>query len=224
MNKSLPALLVIVGALASPSAFAQTAPVQPWQPPPAWGPAPPPSVAGPPMYLAPPRAADWPRFRFGVASNFTIGAASDFARGVNAVVLAPGATVDLGVQLSRSLAVFARASGATLILVNQAALFATVEYTPVDWLSLGTGLGWMAVSSPLTELSTSSAFSAPAPSRGSWDGIAMPAIVAFNLGERDPVSERLGAFRIGLEGVFGVEPGTGIIGWSASISLGFVRM
>lgn len=221
MHRTIIATAVALGCLQGRSARAQAPPAQPWAPQPVWVLAPATNSQASPLFVTQPRGVDEQRFPFGISGSFTVGGASDTRRGVNALVFAPGLTLDLGVQLTRSIAVFGRASGATLLVFNQGALYGIVEYSPVDWLSLGTGLGWMAIASPVTELSYPTAGSSERLTRGDWGGIAAPLLVSFNIGHRNPMTGRLAAFRIGMEGTLGVEPSTGILGWSSALTLGY---
>ena len=46
----------------------------------------------------------------------------------------------------------------------------------------------------------------------------------FNLGTRNPVNGRLQGMRVDLSGALGLEPGSGALGWHASVALGYVTM
>ena len=166
--------------------------------------------------------ADASRLRFGIAGNLTVGLANDHGHGVNAGVFAPGLTLDLGVQMNRRVALFARASASSLIVMNHASVFGIAEYSPLEWLSLGTGLGWTGISSGFSQ-SVDSCCGAVA-SRRSWGAIAVPAVVGFNLGARNPLNGRMQGFRVDLSGALGLEPGSGALGWTASVALGYATM
>jgi hypothetical protein len=60
--------------------------------------------------------------------------------------------------------------------------------------------------------------------RSSWGAIAVPAVVGFNLGARNPLNGRMQGFRVDLSGALGLEPGSGALGWTASVALGYATM
>jgi hypothetical protein len=165
--------------------------------------------------------ADASRLRFGIAGNLTVGLANDHGHGVNTGVFAPGLTLDLGVQMNRRVALFVRASTSSLIVMNHASVFGIAEYSPVEWLSLGTGLGWTGISSGFGNGDATCC----GPSwRSSWGAIAMPAVVGFNLGSRNPLNGRMQGFRVDVMGALGLEPGSGALGWTASLALGYATL
>lgn len=220
MKKRLASLLALAALTAPSLAVAQTAVYELWLPPPTY------VVQAQTAPWAPPTspsAAMTSRFRFGVAGNFTLGLADDHGHGVDTGVFAPGITLDLGVQINRSLAVYARASGATILLMSQASVYGVVEYSPADWISLGTGLGWDGMVSNLGADSSCCISSEPT-YRKRFSAVSMPAIVGFNVGRRSAVSGALRAFRVGLEGALGIEPDSGAMGWHAALSFGYVSM
>lgn len=220
MNKPRLALLALTLTTLPLASSAQTVVYTPWSPPPALivvQPPPPPEALVAADLRAP---ADQTRVRFGVSGNLTFGLANDHGHGVDTGVFAPGLTLDLGAQFNRSTAVYLRASGASLLLVNQASVFGVVEYSPADWLSLGTGVGWTGMASAFTGNR-----GCCGPSfRNTWGGIAVPAIVGFNLGSRNEATGRLRGTRVGLEAALGMEPGSGALGWHAAVSIGYVTM
>jgi hypothetical protein len=134
-----------------------------------------------------------------------------------------GLTLDLGVQFNRNLAFYARASGSTLIVLNQASLYGVIEYSPVEGVSLGTGLGWDGMAA-LFYSDVEACCGSGRSVRNRWSALSIPAIVGFNFGHRDAMNGRLRAFRLGLEGAVGVEPASGAVGWHAALSLGYVSM
>jgi hypothetical protein len=223
MNKTRLAILCLALLSAPLTAAAQTIIVAPWAAPTVVL-LPPPSApeTASPSDLAMTSPADASRLRFGLAGNLTVGLANDHGRGVNTGVLAPGLTLDLGVQMNRRVALFARASASSLIVTNHASVFGVVEYSPLEWLSLGTGLGWTGISSGFSQ-SVDSCCGAVA-SRRSWGAIAVPAVVGFNLGARNPLNGRMQGFRVDLSGALGLEPGSGALGWTASLALGYATM
>jgi hypothetical protein len=223
MNKPRLAIVSLALLSAPLTAAAQTVIVAPWAAPTVVL-LPPPSApeTASPSDLAMTSPADASRLRFGLAGNLTVGLANDHGRGVNTGVLAPGLTLDLGVQMNRRVALFARASASSLIVTNHASVFGVVEYSPLEWLSLGTGLGWTGISSGFSQ-SVDSCCGAVA-SRRSWGAIAVPAVVGFNLGARNPLNGRMQGFRVDLSGALGLEPGSGALGWTASLALGYATM
>jgi hypothetical protein len=223
MNKPRLAIVSLALLSAPLTAAAQTVIVAPWAAPTVVL-LPPPSApeTASPSDLAMTSPADASRLRFGLAGNLTVGLANDHGRGVNTGVFAPGLTLDLGVQMNRRVALFARASASSLIVTNHASVFGVVEYSPLEWLSLGTGLGWTGISSGFSQ-SVDSCCGAVA-SRRSWGAIAVPAVVGFNLGARNPLNGRMQGFRVDLSGALGLEPGSGALGWTASLALGYATM
>lgn len=224
MNKNSLASLAFALLVTPSLASAQTIADAPWAPPPpAYDAAPhaqPPSLFGGEGVVAPRESS---RFRFGLATNLTVGLVDARAQGVSTGMFGVGLTLDLGVQVSRRLAFYARASGSTLLVLNQASLYGVVEYSPVDNLSLGTGLGWDGMAAFF--MSDAEACCGSGRSlRSNWSALSIPAIVGFNFGQRDASNGRLRAFRLGLEGAVGVEPGSGAVGWHAALSLGYVSM
>ncbi|MEZ4394767.1 MAG: hypothetical protein R3A48_27140 [Polyangiales bacterium] len=225
MNKLASALFSLALSAAPAAASAQTTVYEVWLPPPPLVLAPQPiapQALTPQPAPAPAPAAEGVRVRFGVASNLTVGLANDRGHGVNTGVFAPGLTLDLGAQLRRGVAVYLRASVATLLVLNQASLYGVIEYSPTDVLSLGTGVGWDGMGSVFT--GNDVACCAGPIARNTWSAVSVPAIVGFNLGRRDPSTGRLRGMRIGLEGALGMEPGSGALGWHAALSFGYVTM
>lgn len=221
MNKPRLALLSLALLTAPLTAAAQTVIVAPWAAPTVVVLPPPAPETASPSDLAVTSPADAARLRFGIAGNLTVGLANDHGHGVNAGVFAPGLTLDLGVQMNRRVALFARASASSLLVMNHASVFAVAEYSPLDWLSLGTGLGWTGISSAFGN----DAVTCCGPSwRSSWGAIAVPAVVGFNLGSRNPLNGRMQGFRVDLSGALGLEPGSGALGWTASLALGYATL
>jgi hypothetical protein len=223
MNNARLAILALVLLAAPRTAAAQTVIVAPWAAPTVVILPPPPPEALTPSDLAVTAPADASRLRFGIAGNLTVGLANDHGHGVNTGVFAPGLTLDLGVQMNRRVALFARASASSLLVMNHAAVFGVVEYSPLEWLSLGTGLGWSGISAGFGN-SAETCCGDTAAWRSSWGALAVPAVVGFNLGTRNPVNGRLQGMRVDLSGALGLEPGSGALGWHASVALGYVTM
>ncbi len=223
MNKPRLAILSLALLSAPLTAAAQTVIVAPWAAPTVvLLPPPPAPEARPRVDLAVTSPADASRVRFGIAGNLTVGLANDHGHGVNAGVFAPGLTLDLGVQMNRRVALFVRASASSLLVMNHAAVFGVAEYSPVEWLSLGTGLGWTGISSAFGQSAESCCGAVEF--RSSWGAIAVPAVVGFNLGGRNPLNGRMQGFRVDLTGALGLEPGSGALGWTASLALGYATM
>lgn len=222
MNNARLAILSLALLAAPLSAAAQTVVVAPWAAPTVVLLPPPAPEAASPSDLAVTTPADASRVRFGIAGNLTVGLANDRGHGVNAGVFAPGLTLDLGVQMNRRVALFARASASSLIVMNHASVFALAEYSPLEWLSLGTGLGWTGMSSAFGN--DAATCCGGLSFRSSWGAIAVPAVVGFNLGARNPLNGRMQGFRVDLSGALGLEPGSGALGWTASLALGYATM
>ena len=185
------------------------------------------------MYLLPqspdpepsPRADDAPRFRFGVAGNLSAAMARNIPRGIDASSFGPGLTLDLGVQVSQQLAVYAHASASSLFVVNQASVFGVVEYSPTDAISFGTGIGWSGIARLFAgEVNASCCASDVVWTRGTWEGVAIPAILGINLSRGPSPVGRRRATRLGIEGSVGVDPASGVVGWQAGVSIGYVAM
>lgn len=222
MNKLAPSLLALGCLLAPAIASAQTVIYAPWVTQPVY-------VIQQPVaaeFAPPPPPADAPRFRFGIAGNLAGGRAKDRERGVNAASFGMGLTLDLGVQMNQHLAVYARASASTMVLVSQASLFGVVEYTPTRVLSLGTGIGWAGMVNHTMDSVTYESCCATyeRSQRGSWGGVSIPAIIGFNIAGRATEGGRRRALRLGLEGAVGIEPSSGVVGWQAALSVGYVAM
>jgi hypothetical protein len=224
MNKTRLAILCLALLSAPLTAAAQTIIVAPWAAPTVvLLPPPPAPETASPSDLAVTSPIDASRLRFGIAGNLTVGLSNDHGHGVNAGVFAPGLTLDLGVQMNRHVALFARASASSLIVMNHASVFGIAEYSPLEWLSLGTGLGWTGISSGFSQ-SVDTCCGGIAAFRSSWGAIAVPAVVGFNLGSRNPLNGRMQGFRVDLSGALGLEPGSGALGWTASVALGYATM
>lgn len=146
------------------------------------------------------------RFRFGIGGY--VGGAFTRSSGGGG----PGIALDLGLQAGDTLAVYARLRAASLLLVNAASISAIVEWTPVEFFSVGAGLGAdaMATVGILT-------------SGTSDGGLSIPLLVGFNIGGRAPTQVHRSKFRIGLEGA--VLPGLGgHAGGSAGLVLAWALM
>lgn len=218
MNK-LAASMLALGCLFTPSLVAaQTVVYAPWTQP---------------VYLLPQspdpepvtRADDAPRFRFGIAGNLSTAMARNIPRGVDATSFGPGLALDLGVQVSAQLAVYAHASASSFIMVNQASVFGVVEYSPTDAISFGTGIGWSGIARMFaSEVNAGCCASDAVWTRGTWEGVAIPAIVGINIARGASPTGRRRATRLGIEGSVGVDPASGVVGWQAGVSIGYVAM
>ncbi|MFO0628129.1 MAG: hypothetical protein U0325_21315 [Polyangiales bacterium] len=222
MNKSCLAILALALLATTGRASAQTVIVAPWSAPTVVLLPPPPPEMVTPSDLAASDPADASRLRFGIAGNLTVGLANDHGHGVHTGVFAPGLTLDLGVQMNRRVALFVRAAASSLIVMNHAAVLGVAEYSPAPWLSLGTGLGWTGIASAFGN--SVDACCGGISRRSDWGALAVPAVVGFNLGSRNPVSGRFQGMRVDLSGALGLEPGSGALGWYASLALGYVTM
>lgn len=166
-------------------------------------------------------AAPDPRFRFGVAAG-----ASLLRAHTATLEFSFDATLDLGVQLNDRIALFAHGSVGAGSLSNRASTYAVIELTPVDLVSIGTGLGWdhyvfdhegRCFAEAIDPVTLSC-------SHHVWNGMSVPLIVSLNLGGRGNEHARRHGLRLSVEGAFGVNPSTGDDAWRASVALGYVAM
>lgn len=214
MNKLLASLLSLGCLLAPAAASAQTVVYAPWTAPTVYV-----------LQAPPPPSLDAPRFRFGIAGNLAVGVAKDLHRGVNASSFGPGLTLDLGVQVNAQLAVYAHASASSMVVVNQASLFGVIEYSPTPAISFGTGIGWSGIARIFgDEVNAGCCASDVVWTRGTWGGVAIPAILGINIARGGAAEGRRRATRLGLEGSVGVDPASGVVGWQAGVSIGYVAM
>lgn len=171
---------------------------------------------------------DHPRFRLGVGGSVMVGSASGTSRDgktqVSAGSLAPELQLDLGIQINRHGALYLRGAVGSVFLLNHASGYLIGEWTPLRWLSLGTGVGadgmaiiWMGGADPKPG---ETAF------HNNWTAVSVPLVIGFQfIGEDDWNSPKAKpALRIGLEVAAGVEPTTGVAGWHAGVSISFVLM
>ncbi len=158
-----------------------------------------------------------PRFRFGIGGTGSFGHAASKDLGVSASNVGPGLVLDLGVQLGDRAAVYLHSEASSLVITNQFASYAIGEWTPVNWFSIGSGLG-------LDSLVELLGCYPPGCSRTSWAGVSVPLLLGFNIGHRPSTLERRSVLRIGLEGAVGIEPSSAILGWHTTASLGFTMM
>jgi len=151
-----------------------------------------------------------PRLRFGVGGTLSVGVG--IGPQASAVELNPGLLIDVGLQINGALAVYLRGEGGTVLLMNHADAYAVAEWTPVDWLSLGTGMGVDAIQGSVDL------------GGNTWIGASIPLVVGFNIGGRagDDVPRRV--FRIGLEFAAGVQPSDGSFGYHGGLGFGWTLM
>jgi hypothetical protein len=166
-----------------------------------------------------PRDASATRLRFDIAGTLVGGAAS--SRNVSAIVAAPGLTLDLGTQLGDRAAIYVRAEVASDLVTSQGAIYAIGEWTPTRWFSLGSGLGYDAISTVAMAGDASICSLPPCISiSNNWSGISVPLIVGFNLGSGEPGRARRSMFRIGLEGAAGYAASTQTFGIHGVLAFG----
>ena len=162
------------------------------------------------------------RFRFGVAGGFVLGNArgNDGPTTVQALALTPNVILDFGVQSNRHFALYLHLLAGTLILSSNAGAYGIAEYTPVRWLSLGTGVGYeihhLAIATGGNEVRD----------RNYWSGVSVPLIAAFNFGGAEGWNSRQSrsVLRLAVEGALGAEPLTGIWGGRGALSFGAAGM
>jgi hypothetical protein len=173
---------------------------------------------------APVESEDGPRFRLGAGGAVLFGSANGASRDgkqVSAGSLAPALQLDLGIQINRHGALYLRGEGGTVALLSQATGYLVGEWTPVRWLSVGTGVGLDGMA-----MMWIGGCEGDRCIRNHWWGVSVPLIVGFQfISEKDwDAPGAKPALRIGLEGAAGVEPSTGVVGWHAGLSISFVLM
>lgn len=158
------------------------------------------------------------RLRLGLAGGFVVAAGSGYTDqgSVSAGTFTPNLVFDVGVQANRQLAVYAHLMAGTLLLTSHGAAHAIVEYTPLPWLSLGTGVGYEAYY----------LFVGCGCSNNAWQGFSVPLIAGFNIGGGDAwnARERRTVFRINAEGSAGVDANYGVWGGRGTVSFGAAWM
>jgi hypothetical protein len=93
--------------------------------------------------------------------------------------------------------------------MNQCAVYAIAEWTPVDWFSIGTGFGVDGLAMLVFD------------ANGSWSGYSIPLSLGFNIGRRPADRTMRSVFRIGVEGAVGFASDNGGAGWHASVTFGY---
>jgi hypothetical protein len=152
-----------------------------------------------------------PRLRFDVAGGFAAGSAQSSR--VSAAAVVPTLVVDLGVQLGDRWALFGHATGGSALAWNLGGAYLVGEWTPLRWISVGTGVGYASWNS--WNLCGCDA------QRSEWSGISVPLLIGFNLGGgRREAATRRAALRLGLEGVGGYDASTETAGWHGGLAFG----
>jgi hypothetical protein len=172
--------------------------------------------------------ADHPRFRLGVGGGVLAGIANGASRDgktqVSAASLAPALQLDLGIQFSRHGALYLRGEAGSVFLLNHACGYLIGEWTPLRWISVGTGAGI----DGMADLWIDGAEPKPGETviRNSWTAVSVPLVIGLQFISEDDWNRPKAkpALRIGLEGAVGVEPTTGVVGWHAGLSISFVMM
>jgi hypothetical protein len=173
-----------------------------------------------------------PRLRFDVAGNAAAGVANapphpgpgGYPSSLQGFVGGVGFTVDAGVQAGDLVAFYLRVQASDFghpPFASEAASYAIAEWTPRDWASLGTGLGYEMLAPP----PTCNGIGPCGSDYPHWSGLSVPVLVGFNLfASGDPSRIRRVALRIGLEGAAGVSLLTEAIGWHMGLNLGLALM
>ncbi|MDP9149154.1 MAG: hypothetical protein M3O36_04325 [Myxococcota bacterium] len=161
------------------------------------------------------------RIRVGAAGTLVGGDAS--GRNASTAMAAPGLAVDLGIQLNDPVAIFVRAEFATDLFTTQGGGYLVAEWTPRQWLSVGTGAGYDMIYL-LGYGNCSAKTFGPCSGNRFWSGPSIPLVWAFNLGRRDAHRARRRLLRLELEGAGGYQPATQSFGWHAGVGFGAAWM
>jgi hypothetical protein len=129
---------------------------------------------------------------------------------VDAAALNPTIHLDLGWRIDRRASVYARGEVGGIVLANQAAVYAVGQWTPVDWLSLASGIGWDAMVSYAQN-------DGCVICRNTWSAVSIPLIVGVDVAHWDR-----SAWRFGFEGAGGFDPSTATYGWHTAVTFGWV--
>jgi hypothetical protein len=151
--------------------------------------------------------ADPIHVRLGVAVGGVVGFARDDTSGQSVSVgsLGPALHLDLGAQLTRQAAVYLHGEVATSGITREAAGYLVGEWTPLRWLSLGTGVG-------VDAMSDFCGCGEPE----QWSAVSIPVLVGLDVWRRDRH-----ALRIGLEWAGGDERSTRTFGWHTALTFGW---
>jgi hypothetical protein len=159
---------------------------------------------------APPgESADVLRPRLGAALGGAFGLAprGPASNPDTAVALNPTLQLDLGLQISPRAGVYFHGEIGTIFLASQAAVYVVGEWSPVGWLSFGTGVGWDGMADWCGDCSSA----APR-----WSAVSIPLLVGIDVWRRDHH-----ALRVGFEWAGGDEPSTGTLGWHTALTFGW---
>ena len=161
-----------------------------------------------------------PRLRLDVAASVIRGVA--YPSWLTGDFIGAGLTLDVGAQFGNRFALYARAQAYTPLTFEGAA-YATAEWIPLDWLSVGSGLGYQVVYGPFgSSVPTGGGFNFNA---AHWSGLSVPVLVAFNITvygapDRPP---RI-VLRFGLDTAAGFDPATDTAAWYVATSAGVALM
>jgi hypothetical protein len=159
-----------------------------------------------------------PRVRFGIAGGWLFGA-GESSKSTRETSSNVGGVADIGVQFGDPYAAYVHGEvGPSLV---HAAAYAIGEWAPLQWLSLGTGIGvdWIKNDQQYV-VSPNSTVLVPA---GTWTGVSIPIIAALNIGGRPAWLVRRSVFRIELEAATGIDE-TLLSGYHFAVALGWTRM
>jgi hypothetical protein len=159
-----------------------------------------------------------PRLRLGLAGALVAGV-GETSKSTRETSASAGGSADIGIQFGDPYAVYFHGEVGTT--GRHAAAYAVGEWAPIQWFSLGAGIGvdWIKSDLPRVYLPNSSAF---VPT-GTWTGASIPIIAAFNLGGRPAWQARRSVFRIELEAATGIDERL-LSGYHFAIALGWTRM
>lgn len=160
------------------------------------------------------------RLRFGLAA----GGSHARTLGGSGSQITADATLDLGGQINDRFALFARVSGGWFPQFHRASAYLVFEMTPIDRLSVGTGVGWDSFGDDAEADCATVPTNRYGCGHAQWNGLSFPLIVGVNLGGRVAGSARRSGARITLEGALGADPTTGEAAGHASLSVGYVTM
>jgi hypothetical protein len=143
---------------------------------------------------------------------------------LSGVVGGAGISIDAGLQLGDETAFYLRgeASGwGAPPFASDAAGYLVAEWTPLWWLSLGSGLGYELMAPP----ATCNGMGPCGTNYPHWTGFSVPVLVVFNLPQvRLPKGDSRAALRLGIEGAGGLSVTTMAYDWHLALSLGVALM
>jgi hypothetical protein len=129
---------------------------------------------------------------------------------VYAAALNPTLHLDLGWRIDRRASVYARGEIGGIVLFNQAALYAVVQWNPVRSLSLASGIGWDGMIRYAQD-------DGCVICRNAWSAVSIPIIVGVDVAHWDR-----SAWRVEIEAAGGFDPSTATYGGHTAVTFGWV--